>query len=126
MKHISQKKQGKRWAPALLGAVSGFLNGLFGAGGGVAVVPMLEQLETPPQKAHATSVAVILPLSAATAALYALRGTEVDFRMLGFLAVFGVCGALIGAKCLRRIDQDLLRRIFGAVIVYSGIRNLLG
>lgn len=114
------------WSAAILGAVSGFLNGLFGAGGGVAVVPMLEQMEVPPQKAHATSVAIILPLSIATTALYALRGVEADPRMLGWLIPFGILGALIGAKWLKQINQDLLRRIFGAIIIYSGIRNLLG
>ena len=116
----------KKWGSAILGIISGVLNGLFGAGGGVAVVPMLEQMEIEPQKAHATSVAIILPLSAATAILYFMRGIQVDGSMLLWLIPSGIVGALIGAKLLKTIDQDLLRRIFGAIIVYSGIRHLLG
>ena len=115
-----------KFGSIILGAVSGVLNGLFGAGGGVAVVPMLEQMELAPQKAHATSVAIILPLSAATAILYWMRGVQVDGHMMVWLVPFGLIGALLGSKLLKRINQDLLRRIFGAIIVYSGIRHLLG
>ena len=39
MKTAKQKK----WWTALGGLFAGFLNGLFGAGGGMVVVPMLER-----------------------------------------------------------------------------------
>ncbi len=50
---------------ALIGAAAGFLNGLFGSGGGIAAVPLLEKNGVEKKKAHAESVALIMVLSAA-------------------------------------------------------------
>lgn len=115
----------KKIVTVLLGLCSGVLNGLFGAGGGVAVVPMLEQTGVPAQKAHATSVAIILPLSVVTAMLYFMNGIKVKGEMLWWLIPAGLIGAFLGAKFLKKMNNDLLRRIFGALLIYSGIRNLL-
>jgi uncharacterized membrane protein YfcA len=113
-----------RYGSSLLGVLSGILNGLFGSGGGIAVVPMLELLKIPPQKAHATSVAIIFPLSLATTLLYFYQKVPVQTEMLICLIPFGMIGAYAGSKLLKKIPSDLLRRIFGAVIIYAGARLL--
>lgn len=46
---------------SLWGTLAGFLNGMLGAGGGMVVVPILKTRLSEKQ-AHATSVAVILPI----------------------------------------------------------------
>lgn len=119
------KNRFRRYAVWLLGLVSGVLNGLFGAGGGIAVVPMLESMEIPPQKSHATSVAIILPLSIASAVGYFIHQVPLRWQELLWLIPFGLIGAVLGTKLLQKIPSDLLRRIFGVVIIYSGIRMLL-
>ena len=54
---------------AVTGGLAGLCNGLFGAGGGLFLVPLLTQWAGLEQrKAFATSVAVILPLSLVSAA----------------------------------------------------------
>ena len=58
----------------LTGALGGAVNGLFGGGGGMAVVPLLSRwcgLEE--KKAFATCVALILPLCLVSAAVMLLR-----------------------------------------------------
>ena len=60
---------------AVTGGLAGLCNGLFGAGGGLFLVPLLTQWAGLEQrKAFATSVAVILPLSLVSAAVYWLKG----------------------------------------------------
>ena len=59
---------------ALSGTAAGLVNGLFGGGGGMVLVPLLNGwcgLEG--KQAFATCVAAILPLSAVSAAVYLLR-----------------------------------------------------
>ena len=107
--------------PIPLGPAAGVLNGLFGSGGGVAVVPMLEKADIKPQKAHATSIAIILPLSVLSSILY-LWGGHFDFMSALIFIPGGIVGAILGAICLKKIDTDLLRRIFGIVILISAGR----
>ncbi len=120
------KETGKqnRLGAALTGLAAGLVNGLLGSGGGMIAVPMLERGGVEANRAHATSVAVMLPLSAVSAFFY-LRGGNVTLADALPYIPGGVIGALIGVLLLRRVKPELLRRLFGAVAVYSGLRILL-
>lgn len=109
----------------LIGAVSGLLNGLFGSGGGIAAVPLLEKAGLEPKKSHATSVALILCLSIAAVIGYSLGG-RLDFGTALPLIPAGLAGAVVGTLLLKRLDNSILRRIFGAVMIISGVRMLWG
>ena len=61
-------------AHLLYGSICGFLNGLFGSGGGTVAVPAFEKNGTEPKKAHASSVALIFVLSLVTAVIYLMNG----------------------------------------------------
>ena len=66
---------GRAAVSALLGLLVGAVNGLLGAGGGMLAVPLLTGAEgLPAKKAHATAIALILPLSAVSTLVYALTG----------------------------------------------------
>ncbi len=108
----------------LTGAIAGILNGLFGAGGGMIVVPMLGHWGFPAERAHATSIAVILPLSLASSLLYLSIGHIRLASALPFLPM-GLAGAVIGGKILPKIKSVWLHRIFGVLVLYSAIRLLL-
>ena len=57
------------------GTLAGLANGLFGAGGGLFLVPLLTRWAgMEERRAFATSVAVVLALSVVSAGVYALRG----------------------------------------------------
>jgi len=120
------KETGKqnRLGAALTGLAAGLVNGLLGSGGGMIAVPMLERGGVEANRAHATSVAVMLPLSAVSAFFY-LRGGNVTLADALPYIPGGAIGALIGVLLLRRVKPELLRRLFGAVAVYSGLRILL-
>ena len=79
----------------LLGGAVGFLNGLFGSGGGMLAVPLLEHRGLPPDRAHATSLAVILPLTAVSAGAYLFTGGADPLEALPYLAG-GLPGLALG------------------------------
>lgn len=106
----------------LTGLCTGLLNGLFGAGGGLLAVPLLQKCGLPPQNAHATSIAVTLPLSAISAGLLLFSGIPADLPGIFLAVAAGIPGAWIGAKLLERIRPALLKRIFGGVMVVSALR----
>ncbi len=103
----------------LAGIISGFLNGLFGSGGGVVSVMLLRGVIDDENKVHATSTAVIFMMSIVSFTFYALRGNVSYGEVWGFLPA-GIVGAIIGALFLKKISSDTLKRIFGALLVVSG------
>lgn len=109
---------------AICGLLSGFLNGLFGSGGGVVVVMFLRNIIKDERKAHATSTLIILIMSTISLALYFFGGQFELGKAYMFLPG-GALGAAAGALWLKNIDSDKLRKIFGGVIAASGVVMLL-
>ncbi len=110
---------------AVTGALAGLANGFFGAGGGLFLVPLLTHwagLE--PRKAFATSVAVILPLSAASAAIYFFKGA-LDFGGCWPYLAGGFLGGLVSGTVFKKVPLGFLRRAFGVLILYGGVRAVL-
>lgn len=110
---------------ALTGAAAGLLNGLFGGGGGIIVVPALTALLSVPQKqAHATAILIILPVTALSVAIY-LFGNKPDFSLLIPSAIGVALGGALGAKLLGKMPQEIVGMIFSAVLFYAGVRMIL-
>ena len=114
----------KKTLPVLaLGAASGFLNGLLGAGGGILVVVGLRRFfaNVPNQRTYfATAIAVMLPLSALSAFQYARAG-HLPAHLPLWLILPAVAGGATGAILLRHLTPRLLNRIFSAVVLISGL-----
>jgi uncharacterized membrane protein YfcA len=123
----------EREAPRLLdaqlvaiGIVGGLLSGLLGVGGGVVMVPLLVLWAGYRQRdAHAASLGAIIPISIAGILTFGIAG-EVHWLDALALALGAVAGARIGARLLTRIDERLLKIVFGcflvAVAVAMGVR----
>ena len=109
----------------LAGAAAGLTNGFFGGGGGSVLVPALTRLCGMEQRrAFATSVAVILPLCALSALIYLFRG-GLDLRTALPYLLGGTAGGWIGGKLFRGVKVGWLKRGFGLLLVYGGVRCLL-
>lgn len=116
----------KYWKHIIIGLVSGVLNGLFGAGGGSVVVPAMEIfLKMEEKKAHATAIAVILMFSLVSMAVYLYHGFF-DVKLWIPVTIGGVLGGLVGAKLLGKIPKHWLKILFGAVIMVTAGKMMLG
>ena len=106
------------------GVVAGVASGLLGVGGGVVMVPLLVLWAAYPQReAHAISLGAIIPISIAGIATYGIAG-EVRWWDALALAAGSIVGARIGAGWLVRIDERLLKVVFGVFLV--GVAALMG
>ncbi len=114
------EQKGRKLKICLAGLVSGFLNGLFGSGGGVVAVMFLRPLLGDEKKAHASATLMILVMSGISFALYAIYG-QVDWQTGLMFMPGGIIGSVAGTKLLKKIQSDALRRVFGAVLVVSGV-----
>ncbi|MDR0984703.1 MAG: sulfite exporter TauE/SafE family protein [Ruminococcus sp.] len=107
----------------ILGFVTGIANGLLGSGGGMIAVPMLQKAEIETKKSHATSIALILPLSIISAVLYGING-NIDYVYTLKIIPFGLLGAILGTFFLKKIKSIWLKRIFGVILIIAGVRML--
>lgn len=111
--------------PLLAGLITGFCNGLLGAGGSMIAVLALKRLCALPEKeAHATALCVMLPLTAISGLLYALH-SAVAWDALAFVAPALALGSFGGAKLTGRLPDKALRRLFAALMMASGVWMLL-
>jgi len=109
---------------SIIGLAAGLANGLFGAGGGTLLVPALEKfLKFETHKAHATTLAVILPLSVISAVVYTW-GVDVDWTALLLVSIGGVVGGIIGAKLLNKLSGAWLNMLFGIFLAAGALRML--
>ena len=110
-----------RWfALVILGAVAGFLSGLFGVGGGVLVVPALLLMGVDQRRAAGSSVAAILPTAVVGAVSYGLAG-QVDWVAGILLAVGAVVGAQLGSMLLVRLPREVLFWGFVGLLVLVAV-----
>ena len=106
------------------GAAAGLLNGLFGGSGGAVFTPLVHRCGVPPRSAFATSLAVMLPLSALSALIYWYKtGLSVQ-EALPYLAG-GLLGGAVGGWTMDRIGVVWLQRLFALFLLYGGVRYLL-
>lgn len=115
----------QRMRLCVIGLLAGAANGLFGAGGGLFLVPLLTgwcSLNT--KQALATSVAVVLPLSAVSLTVFLLRG-EMPWDTAIPYALGGVAGGLLSGRLLRRLSGLWLKRLFAVLLLLGGIRAVL-
>jgi uncharacterized membrane protein YfcA len=111
-------------APLLvaLGALVGFISGLFGIGGGFLMTPMLVLLGIPPAVAVGSMSNHVAASSMSSVIAYS-RKRAVDWRMGGVLAAGGVVGAVTGVEVfrwLRLVGQaDLVVSI--SYLIFLGI-----
>lgn len=103
----------------------GFINGFFGGGGGLLCVPTLEKiykLET--KKAHATAVAIMLPLSIVSSIIYFFHNNMNIYATLA-ITLGSVAGGLFGAFALKKANSDFIRWIFIAILFTAGVRMVV-
>ena len=106
---------------AFIGLVAGVTSGLFGVGGGIVMVPaMFYLLKVDIKTAIGTSLVVIIP-TAIAGALKHQDLNQIDWRVAGSLAPLAIAGGFFGAYLAGQIGADVLKKLFGGLLVLAGI-----
>ena len=64
--------------------------------------------------------------SALAALIFHVRKRKIYWNALLCLTLFGILGSAVGALLLKLFDPDLVRKIFGGMLVISGLLGLFG
>jgi uncharacterized membrane protein YfcA len=104
------------------GVAVGIFAALFGVGGGVLMVPFIVfVLDEGQHLAEGTSLLAMTATAIVGAIAHGRRGF-VDRRTAAIVGAAGVAGAIVGASLALEISGEVLRRLFGVMIVVMGAR----
>ena len=122
-RRITDKKE--KILSIILGIITGAINGLFGGGGGMIVVPMLIWLMKYEEKiAHATAILLILPLSIVSGIFYAVFG---NFDINNYLDDISYDEMLelasLGANVLHNRSVEMAKKYKVKMSVRSSLNN---
>ena len=96
------------WKVLLTGALAGFVNGFFGAGGGMLVVPLLIVLVGLADKqAFSSAISIILPLTIVSLVIYAKNGA-LDIKAALPYLLGGAGGGVLAGLWFRKVSARVL------------------
>jgi uncharacterized membrane protein YfcA len=85
---------------------------------------MVMLLKADEHKAHATAISVILPITIISSLLY-ISKSHIDWSITWKAAAGGVIGGYVGARLLHICPENILRKVFGVLIVAAAVRLLI-
>ena len=103
-----------------IGAITGLLAGMTGAGGPVLSIPWLVAVGMPPLVAVGMSMPYQI-VTAVAGTLGNIQGGHVDFSLLPALCALETLGFAAGAVLARRMETGRLGRVIGAVCFVLGL-----
>ena len=123
---MRQQKERFPWRFCVSGLLTGLVNGFFGAGGGMILIPLLTRLcRVEDKQAFASSLSIIFPICVTSLAVYLFRG-GVDFSGVWPYLLGGLAGGVLGGLLFRRVSAGFLHKALGLLILWGGFRLVMG
>ncbi len=109
---------------SIAGLLAGAVNGLFGAGGGMVLVPMLGKLtDFKEEEVFPSSVSIILPICIVSLTMNATNTPLPFMQALPYL-LGSIAGGVAAGLTAGRIPVKWLHRGLGLLILWGGVRYL--
>ncbi len=111
----------------VLGLITGVFSGLIGIGGAIIIIPTLVIVFGLSQHtAQGTTLALMVPPIGLLAAWTYYKQGFVDLKIAAIVCIGFFIGGLIGAKFAVSIPEQILRKIFGGVLLLVSLKIILG
>jgi uncharacterized membrane protein YfcA len=111
----------------LIGVFAGFLSGIVGIGGGIIIVPGLIYLAgLTPLMAQGTSLMLMLPPIGILAFMQYYKAGNINIYYGLTIATTFIIGGYFGGKFAQKLDQDLIKFIFGILMLVVSVKMVLG
>ena len=121
MKNSKGKEIVKCFGLICVGALSGFINGFFGAGGGLLLVPLITFVSKDESRvAHATTLGCVLFMCLSSSVIYFIK-KQLDFKFILVCSIGSVLGSLIGTKLLKKLKNNIIDLIFSVILAVAGV-----
>jgi len=107
----------RSWALLPIGGIVGVISGLLGVGGGMLMMPALILLGFDAKKA-ARAISFVIPFSSGGAFLTYLSFTEIDWSLLGVVALAAIAGGYLGQRIMNdRLSPAQIKKGIAVVLL---------
>ena len=111
----------------LIGLSAGYLSGFVGVGGGIIIVPALVFfLGYTQHMAQGTSLTLMLPPIGLLGFYNYYKTGNTNIYAALIIAVAFIFGAYFGSKLSISLDQKLVKKVFGGVMLLASLKMLIG
>lgn len=111
----------------LIGVAAGFASGFVGVGGGIIIVPALVFfLGYSQHMAQGTSLALMLPPIGLLGFYNYYKTGNANLTAALIIAAAFVAGAYFGSKISLSLDQRIVKKVFGGVMMLAAAKLLFG
>lgn len=107
----------------LIGIISGIVSGI-GMGGGLILILLLTIFcEINQYTAQAANLVFYIP-TAIVSIIVNIKNKNIDIKLGSVIGIFGIIGAIIGAKIATSININSLKKIFGIFLASIAINEI--
>ena len=115
----------KSWGYALSGCAAGLVAGLFGAGGGMLLIPLLNATVKPAEDSlFPTSVCIMLPICLIAICADVIQNGGITLSSAWPYMLGSSIGGLLAGSLAKKVPTLWLHRILGILILWGGVRYL--
>lgn len=108
-----------------VGVVGGLINGLFGAGAGMILVPLIKLVsKLEDKKVHATTLGSVMLMCIASGVVYFIK-KQIDFKLTLWCLIGSLIGAILGTMLLQKLKNKVINFIFSGLLIVSGILMII-
>ena len=124
IKHTNSMRKPKKKEVFLLGGtgfLSGIINGFFGAGSGLILVPLIKIIYNLDEKqTHVTTLVCVMFSCLFSAGVYIFK-KQVDWSLILWCLVGSIVGGFIGTVCLKKLKNNVIDLLFSLVLICAGV-----
>jgi uncharacterized membrane protein YfcA len=104
-----------------VGMCGGVINGLFGAGAGLLLVPLIKLVsKLDEKKVHATTLSCVMLMCVVSSVIF-LVNKQVDFRLTLWCLIGSLIGSIIGTVLLQKFKNKVINFIFSGLLIVAGV-----
>lgn len=110
----------------IIGFAGGIAGGLLGIGGAVVMIPALILVAGFDQlTAQGTTLLAMIPPIGILAALEYYKAGHAELKTAAIIAAGFIIGAYFGSKIALNINPQILKKIFGVLLLYISIKMII-
>lgn len=110
----------------IIGAIGGFLGGMFGSGSGLIILPAITKfLKIDVYTARGTTLITVLFIVISSTFFY-YKNNYFDLNLGIYTAIGGIIGGFLGAKLAKKIPKFWLSLIFDTFVIVVSVMMILG